>query len=217
MHSTDVAEGERATRPASQRQVFLGWIVSVMRGKKFTAGFGILIAAGLLTGFQTEALRANWKYAGGAPSGKESGSPLAFFDSENIRYLPNGDVQVWVKEIGADDIERIVDRDKKVMDQAAEKVAKSYYPPYFLSGRGSNPGDDTYIAMITWEEAANHADIAARVKRLYEINCREGTIQTISSVTYRTDGTATFTSDFDRWSPIDPGSVGDALRRLLCK
>jgi hypothetical protein len=52
---------------------------------------------------------------------------------------------------------------------------------------------------------------------LYEINCRERMIQTVSAITYKRDGTTTFASDFDRWSPIPPESTGDVLRRILCK
>jgi hypothetical protein len=71
--------------------------------------------------------------------------------------------------------------------------------------------------MILWEEAANHADVKPRAKMLYEINCRERRIQSVSAITYQRDGTTTFASDFDRWSPITPDSTGDVLRRILCK
>jgi hypothetical protein len=74
-----------------------------------------------------------------------------------------------------------------------------------------------YLEIIEWEEAANHADIRPRARLLYEINCKERMIQTVSAITYKSDGTTTFASDFDRWSPIVPESTGDALRNILCK
>jgi hypothetical protein len=177
----------------------------------------ILVVVTLLTGFVTDELRANWKYAGGILPEKESGHALAFFDADNIQYLYNGDVQVWIKAIDASEIDRLVTREKEITKKAAEKMAQSYYPPYFSSNPDPDPGVDTYIEMIEWEEAANHADIRPRARLLYEIRCKDRMIQTISAITYKSDGTATFTSDFDKWSDVIPESTGDTLRNILCK
>jgi hypothetical protein len=184
---------------------------------RFSAGIGIIVTAGLLTGFQTDALRANWKYAGKALSEKENGRTLAFYDAENVEYLSNGDVKVRVMTIAAPEIDDLVAREKDIIKKAAEKAAKSYYPPYFLTNPDPGASADEYIEMILWEEAANHGDMKPKSKRLYEINCNEKKIQTVSAITYKRDGTTTFASDFDRWSPITPDSNGDALHRILCK
>jgi len=177
----------------------------------------ILVGVIFLTGFVTDELRANWKYAGGTLPEKGSAHTLAFFDADNVQYLSNGDVQVWIKAIDASEIDTIVGKEKEITKKAAEKMAKSYYPPYFLSNPDPDPGVDMYLEIIEWEEAANHADIRPRARLLYEINCKERMIQTVSAITYKSDGTTTFASDFDRWSPIVPESTGDALRNILCK
>jgi hypothetical protein len=184
---------------------------------KLSAGIVILVAVTLLTGFVTDELRANWKYAGGTLPEKESAHTFAFFDADHVQYLPNGDVQVWVKAIEASEIARLVIKEKEITIKAAEKMEKSYYPPYFSSNPNPNPSVDTYIEMIEWEEAANHADIRPRARLHYEIRCKEGMIQTISAIMYKSDGSSTFTSDFDKWSYIMPESTGDTLRKILCK
>ena len=184
---------------------------------RMSAGIIILASVGLLTGFQTSALRANWKYAGDLSHEKEGGNALVFFDAETIEYGPGGDVKVRVIAVDASEIDRLVDKDKRMMNKAAEKVAKSYYPPYFLSNPDLNRGADAYMEMILWEEAANHADIKPKAKRLYEIKCGERMIQTVSAITYKSDGKTTFASDFDRWSPIVPESTGHVLQKILCK
>jgi hypothetical protein len=184
---------------------------------KFSAGIVMLAAVIFLSGFQTDELRSNWKYAGGTLPGNETGRELAFFDEENIQYLSNGNVRVWMKAVDASEIDRLVTREKDITIKAMDKMAKSYYPPYFLSNPDSSPSADAYIEMIEWEEAANRTDSKPRAKLLYEINCREKTIQTISAITYKRDGTSTFASDFDKWSSIVPETTGDALRRILCK
>jgi len=188
----------------------------MMRGK-LSAGIVLLTAVILLSGFQTDELRANWKYAGGALTEKEGGRWVAFFDADNIQYVSNGDVQVWVKAIDESEIDRLVANKKEITKKAIEKMAKSYYPPYFLSDPNPYPSADAYIEMIEWEEAANHAEIKPRARLLYEINCRQRTIQTITTITYKSDGTTTFASDFDKWSDIVPESIGDTLRRIVCK
>jgi hypothetical protein len=184
---------------------------------RYSAGIVVLAAVIFLTGFQTDELRSNWKYAGGALPENESGRALAFFDEENIQYLSSGNVQVWMKAVDASEIDRRVAGEKDITKKAMDKMSKSYYPPYFLSDPDSNPSADAYIEMIEWEEAANRPDTKPKARLLYEINCRQRSIQTISAITYKRDGTTTFASDFDQWSDIIPGSTGDTLRKILCK
>lgn len=179
--------------------------------------FSIIVAVGILTGFRTDALRSNWKYAGGFLQEKEYERTLTFYDADNIHSLDNGDVQVWVIAVDASEIDRRIAEEKEIMTRAAEKTAKSYYPPYFLSNPDPNAGTDAYIEMILWEEAANHAELKPRSRGLYEIRCRERMIQRISSMLFKKDGTTTYASDFDRWPPITPGSTGDVLHKILCK
>ena len=184
---------------------------------RISAGILILAAVGLLTGFRTDALRANWKYAGDSSPGIEGEKTLAFYDTENTEYLADGNVKVWVKNVEASEMEEIVSSDKSILKKAGDKAAESYYPPYFLAYPDSSESADSYIAMIAWEEAANRAAVKPRTKRLYEVNCGERKILTISTILYKSDGTTTYSSDFDRWSPIVPDSTGEALRNILCR
>jgi len=186
-------------------------------GARLAVGVLILIAAGLLTGFRTDALRANWKYAGASSAGKEDGKTLAFYDAENVEYIADGNVKVWVKSVDASEIEEIVSSDQSILKKAGAKAAQSYYPPYLLSKPEKTASADRYIEMIEWEEAANHAGAKPRLKRLYEISCRERKILTTSTILYKSDGTTTYSSDFDRWSHIIPDSTGEALEKMLCR
>ncbi len=186
-------------------------------GARLAVGVLILVAAGLLTGFRTDALRANWKYAGQSSAGKEDGKTLAFYDAENIEYLADGNVKVWVKSVDASEIEEIASRDKSILKKAGDKAVQSYSPPYILSKPEQAVSANRYIEMIEWEEAANHADAKPRSKRLYEISCRERKILAISTILYKSDGATTYSSDFDRWSPIIPDSTGEALENMLCR
>ena len=186
-------------------------------GARLAVGVLILIAAGLLTGFRTDVLRANWKYAGESPPGIEGEKTLAFYDSENIEYLADRKVKVWVKNVDASEIEETVSGDQSILKKAGDKAAQSYFPPYFLANPDSSESADSYIAMIAWEEAANRSTAKPRTKRLYELNCWERKILTISTIQYKSDGTTTYSSDFDRWSPIAPDSTGEVLQTIMCR
>jgi hypothetical protein len=188
-----------------------------MMWDRFFAGIGIIAAALILAGFRTDALRANWKYAGDMTDEKGGERTLAFFDAENIEYLADGGVKVWVKSVDPSEVEEIVSTDESILKKAGDKAAQSYYPPYFLSNPHPNVSAERYLEMIEWEEAANRANVKTKAKRLYEINCREGKILMISTILYRRDGTTTYASDFDRWSPVSPDSIGEALQRILCR
>lgn len=186
-------------------------------GVQRRVGIFILAAVGLLTGFRADALRANWKYAGETSTENGGNRTLAFYDAENVEYLADGGLKVWVKSVDASEIEERVARNNDILKKAADKTAQSYYPPYFLSNPDLNAAADSYIEMTAWEEAANIADVKTKVKRLYEINCREGKYQSVSAITYRSDGTTSYSSDFERWSPITLDSTGAALQKILCR
>jgi hypothetical protein len=175
------------------------------------------MTAALLTGFRTDTLQANWKYTGDTSREKGVERTFSFYDADNIEYLADGNVKVWVKNVDASEIEEIVSSDKSILKKAGDKAAQSYYPPYFLASPDSSESADSYIAMIAWEEAANRAAAKPRTRCLYEVNCGERKILTISTILYKSDGTTTYSSDFDRWSPIIPDSTGEALQKILCR
>lgn len=187
-----------------------------MQGR-YSAGIVILVAVWLLTGFRTDALRSGWKYAGGALHGKESKPTLTFYDAESVRYRDNGDVQVRVKAVDASVIDGLIEREAEIVKRASEKTAKSYYPPYVLTNPDPDGGADAYLEVILWEEAANQDGLPSTSTELYAIRCREGMMQRISSILYKADGTVTYASDFDRWSPVTPGSTGGVLHTILCR
>jgi hypothetical protein len=164
-----------------------------------------------------EASAADWKFIGGTLLKKTSGETLAYYDPESVQYLPNGNVRVWIKAVDASEVDRLLAKEKAIIETTAEKVANGYYPPYVLSNPKPERSFDTYMEIVAWEEAANHAAIKPRAKLLYEINCKERMIQTLSAVSYETDGTTASTSDAGQWNYISPESNSETLQKILCK
>jgi hypothetical protein len=164
-----------------------------------------------------EASAADWKFIGGTLLKKTSGETLAYYDSESVQYLSNGNVKVWIKAVDASEVDRLLAKEKTIIKTTAWKVTNGYYPPYVLSNPKPEPSFDNYMEIVAWEEAANHAEIKPRAKLLYEINCRERMIQTLSAVTYQSDGTTASTSGVGQWNHISPESNGETLQKILCK
>jgi hypothetical protein len=164
-----------------------------------------------------EANAADWKFIGGTLLKKTSGETLAYYDPETVQYLPNGSVRVWIKAVDASEVDRLLAKEKTIVKTTAEKVANGYCPPYVLSNPKPEPSFDTYMEIVAWEEAANHAAIKPRAKLLYEINCKERMIQTLSAVSYKTDGTTESSSGAGQRNYISPESNGETLHKILCK
>jgi hypothetical protein len=175
----------------------------------------IIMIATLVIG-SLEASAADWKFLGGALLKKKSGETLAFYDAESVQYLSSGNVRVWTKAVDASEVDRLATKKKEIIKTTAEKVANGYYPPYVLSNSNPQPSFDTYMEIVAWEQAANHAEIKPKAKLLYEINCKGKMIQNLSAVIHKGDGRTASTSDIDKWNYISPESNGETLQKILC-
>lgn len=165
-----------------------------------------------------EASAADWKFLGGFQLKQKRGDTIAYYDTESVQYLSNGNVRVWIKAVYASEVDRLLTtKNKEIIKTTADKVANGYYPPYVLLNPYPQTSFDTYMEIVTWEEAANHAEIKPRAKIFFEINCKDKMIQTLSSVIYRGDGGTASTSGIGKWDYIGPESNGETLQKILCK
>jgi hypothetical protein len=169
-----------------------------------------------LVGCCLEASAADWKYLGGALLKNKSGEMLAYYDAESVQYLSNGNVRVWIKAVDVSEVVRLTTKKKEVIKTTAEKVADGYYPPYVLSHPYPQTSFDDYMEIVAWEEAANHSEIKPKAKLLFEVNCKDRMIQTLSAVIYKGDDETASTSGIDKWNHISPESNGETLQQILC-
>ena len=144
----------------------------------------LLIIALLIIGFYAvEASGADWKFLGGSDV-RDGEKVIAYYDAESLEYLSNGNVRLWTKAVYPSEVERIANK-KDVIEKAAKKVVDAYFPPYVLLNPHPKTSYDDYVEIIAWEEAANHAEIEPRARFLFEINCKEKTIRTLSTIFYK--------------------------------
>jgi hypothetical protein len=169
----------------------------------------------MLIGFSSvETWGADWKFLGGSVISKD-GTVIAFYDAESTEYLSNGNVRVWTKAVNPSEVERLSGK-KEVIKKAAEKVVRSYYPPYVLVNPYPKTSFDDYIEVVGWEEAANDVEIKARARVFYEVNCIDKMIRSLSTTVYSDAGVAS-SSKGGEWDYIGPETNSETLRKILCK
>jgi hypothetical protein len=162
-----------------------------------------------------EANGADWKYYGGTVLSKNK-TVIAYYDSESVEYLSNGNVKVWTKVVIPEEVEKILKK-KEVIKKAAEKVIQKYSPPYCLLNPYPKTSFDDYMNIIAWEEAANQDKIKSRARIFFEIDCKEKKIRVLSTTIYENNGGVVKGSDNpDNWSYISPETNADTIKNIVC-
>ncbi len=72
------------------------------------------------------------------------------------------------------------------------------------------------INIIVWEEGANDAEIRSRARVLFEVNCKDKMIRSLSTTLYN-DAGVTSSSKGGEWDYIGPESNSETLLKILCK
>jgi len=162
-----------------------------------------------------DAIGADWKFCGGATLFKGENT-IAFYDSESIYYTPSKTVRVWVKIINQSKFESVMKKNQKqIVEKSAKKVVDKYYPPYSLVYQKST--FDDCLDIISWEVCANSYEINTRSLLLFEINCLDKKIRTLSAVAYNKNGEVQSSSKNGDWEYISPESNSEILHKILCK
>jgi hypothetical protein len=160
-----------------------------------------------------EAAGADWKFFGGTTVSGEK--MITFYDAESPVYA-GGTVKVWVESIGQSEFNmKMKSHEKQIIKKAAEKVVSGYFPPYSLVNKKTSYDD--CIEVISWEELANSAVLQPRAKLLFEINCSEKKIRTLTGTSFKSDGDIASSTKASEWNYISPESNGETLQKILCK
>ena len=160
-----------------------------------------------------EAAGADWKFFGGTTVSGEK--MITFYDAESSKYAA-GTVKVWVKSIGQSEFStKMKTHEKQIIEKAAEKVVSGYFPPYSLVNKKTSYDD--CIEVIAWEELANSSALQPRAKLLFEINCNDKKIRTLTGTSFKDDGDIASSTKASEWNYISPESNGETLQKILCK
>jgi hypothetical protein len=154
---------------------------------------------------------ADWKWIGGFTD-NNNGQHLAFYDSETVERLHNGNVKAWMKDIKLSEMESIMNQhEDEIAKKAGKKVAEGYVPPYTLVKKS----DRDIIDLITWETIANYHGTNTHSKLLIEFACKKRLSRSLY-FTIKTDGKTISLNKPDEWTPIQPDSNSETLHKILC-
>jgi hypothetical protein len=165
---------------------------------------------------------ADWKFFSASSNDYIAG--LWFYDAETVKSLPYGHIQVWAKVADQQSIDAILDnglKDKSkskgsIIKKTEKAVRERYIPPFCMVSKDIDY--DTCLGIALSEEAAS--DLGAQTIRqaLYEIDCKEQMIQTVSSRSYDRHGNRRESvNKKDTFSYIAPESSADWLMKILCE
>jgi hypothetical protein len=178
-------------------------------------GVTLVVIGIIISLFPLEAWGADWKYFGGSMLRKGEAA-IVYYDPESLAYLSNGNARVWTKAVSPSERNKKIMEKEEVIEKAARKIAKGYYPPYVLAHPYPETTYDNYIDIIVWEEGANDVEIKPRGSVLYEVNCRDKMIRTLQTTVYDDAGVLSGAKGGE-WDYIGPETNAETLRKILCK
>jgi len=157
---------------------------------------------------------ADWKFHGGTTiKGVEM---ILFYDAESLKQLPGKVVQVWVKGIKEYDFDMAFEtNEKQIIEKSAKEIVNKYYPPYFLLNPKASYDD--MISIISWEVMVNSFEVKKSSMFLFEINCIDKKIRTLSGTIFKNKGEIVSGKGSGEWNFIPPESNSETLQKILCK
>lgn len=170
-----------------------------------------VLACGLLT-MIPGANAAEWKVFGAhETNGKKE---LLFFQADGVVRKPSGYVQVWVKILKQSDIDRVAGhKDKQRAGRMVERLLSGYVPP-ILRNEKKNDADQVFYFTLA-EDVASTAEVKVRTRILYEVDCAERLVRTLS-VYVANDKSSKSSDEVGTWAHVAPESNADELLPLVC-
>lgn len=179
--------------------------------RSFVAGLLLLVPVAAIA--QTDDV--DWKFYGGA--NVTNHTSLCFYDEKSIESLENKNVKVWVKCAASEDLDKLdanSDAEKRIVAASVEKLHNRYVPPVVTVIHDLN--SEQITSLIIYEETANSDLIKPESRLLYELNCPERQIRTLS-VSFHLHGKDGGSDSPGNWMDISPETNVARLFKLLCK
>ena len=153
--------------------------------------------------------RVEWKFYGGVSAN------LCFFDAKGVTQLQGNHIRVWAKCLPQKELDSIDIKKSfkgRILEEAAQKVAKYYVPPIASL---EDFGVDQLVTITQYEVTADLAGIEPQATMLYELNCREKMIRELS-IALKIKGRGGQSDKPYSWRHVAPETNGARLLSLLC-
>jgi hypothetical protein len=160
------------------------------------------------------ALDVDWKFYGGATL-DDGVFHQCFYDANGIVKQPDTHMRIWTKCLSVKDIDSIETNKEpfnKIVENAAQKIARGYVPPIIII----NKIEFDKIADITAaEQIADISDIQPSSRILYELDCSQMMLRELSIYMQQEGKTGTSNKPRD-WQYFAPETNGATLSKILC-
>jgi hypothetical protein len=154
----------------------------------------------------------DWKAYGGAKLAPET-DVSCFHDANSVLQQPDSHIRVWTKCLRDKELENFdqtTDIGKKIIDNAADKVAHAYIPPYALID--PNVDFNKGMEITAAEQVADLSYIQPVATIYYELNCSERMSRELSISVQTGDSRDTPRN----WKYVPPEGNAANLLKILC-
>jgi hypothetical protein len=169
----------------------------------------LFFAAGLImwTGFSAAEEPPDWRMYGVTPT--EDNVALFFLYNEIVRSPP-GHVQVWVKALEYEALNKFTEHaSDDVVAKAIAKASKAYVPP-FSTVMTFTP--EQVKSIRVYEQIADKGSLPPTLRALIEIDCGQRLYRELSVIALGHSD-----NKVQPWNHVPPESTQETLTKLTCK
>jgi hypothetical protein len=193
--------------------------------RTIVASLALMAATAAVVG-QTAA--TDWKYYGSAEArqmGEGFGKIPAtyiFFDAKGIRQMPDHHLNLWAKSLPKAEVDALtsaIATDPALGAAFTERIQSKYIPP-FAAATGASPEKDKkgYISFVFWEAVANTKNMQPTSRILYDIDCAQRRIRSLSLQLYtdKTPPEGLSSNEAGDWDYAAPDTNAGYLMAIVC-
>jgi hypothetical protein len=161
----------------------------------------------------TQSCRVDWKLFDGTAA--KLGPAICFFDASGVTRADGREVRVWTKCLAQREINAIAPTGptgRAIAARNAQALMAGYVPPAASLYPLDNDGR---MSVISYESAADLANLKPRSAIYYELNCARGTVRALP-ITAEAATEAGFRGAPNAFNPATPRGSGASLLQLLC-
>jgi hypothetical protein len=152
---------------------------------------------------------SSWHLYGG------TNDTIDFFSSTDFTRRPDGHVEVWVKGLKKKQVDQVMDKTLKDKERMKQLIVKVMAVTPWIAEVEEVSQEDQQVIVLE-EEIANTAEVPPVMRMLFEFDCGNRLMRTLSVYMVK-DGRTGQSDKASEWMHIPPESNGSTLAALVCQ
>jgi hypothetical protein len=173
-----------------------------------------------------QTVATDWKYYGSVEAthvrGQKVPAAYIFFDAKGVRQLPDHHLNVWAKSLSKASVDAFTSTmatDPPLSAAFSERIQSKYMPP-FAAVTGESPEKDEkgYVSSVFWEAVANTKTLPLTSRILYDIDCVQRRLRSLSLQlwTEKSDAAGLSFDQAGDWEYAAPDTNAGYLIAIVC-